>query len=76
MFSTSNSYDAVREGRTHKDYECDVCKNRFSTSNKLARHNRTHTGEKSSECDVCNKKFSQSNDLLKHKRTHNGDKTL
>ena len=37
---------------------------RFSRSDHLAVHERTHTGDKPYECDVCNKRFSQSSTQL------------
>ncbi|KAF4519450.1 hypothetical protein B566_EDAN008677 [Ephemera danica] len=41
------------------------CGKRFARSDELARHTRTHTGEKNFICPVCNKKFMRS-DHLRH----------
>ena len=59
--------------RANKEYECDVCKKRFSVKSSLTVHKRTHTGEKPHECDVCKKIFSQKGNLAKHKQTHTGE---
>ncbi|KAK4881652.1 hypothetical protein RN001_004971 [Aquatica leii] len=48
----------------------DGCGKRFARSDELARHTRTHTGEKNFACPVCNKKFMRSDHLSKHARRH------
>uniref|UniRef100_A0A4W3ITZ7 Kruppel like factor 13 n=1 Tax=Callorhinchus milii TaxID=7868 RepID=A0A4W3ITZ7_CALMI len=46
------------------------CDRRFARSDELARHFRTHTGEKKFHCLVCNKRFMRSDHLTKHARRH------
>lgn len=57
-----------------KPYECNICNRRFTISNHLARHRRTHTKEKPYGCNVCTKRFTRSDDLRKHQRSHSGEK--
>ena len=46
------------------------CGKRFSRSDELQRHVRTHTGEKRFECADCGRRFTRSDHLQKHSRTH------
>ncbi|KAJ8257966.1 hypothetical protein GJAV_G00191670 [Gymnothorax javanicus] len=55
-----------------KQHICHVagCGKRFTRSDELQRHCRTHTGEKKFSCPVCPKRFMRSDHLSKHIKTH------
>ena len=46
------------------------CERRFSRSDELSRHKRTHTGEKKFGCPICHRRFMRSDHLTKHIRRH------
>uniref|UniRef100_A0A8C3F319 C2H2-type domain-containing protein n=1 Tax=Chrysemys picta bellii TaxID=8478 RepID=A0A8C3F319_CHRPI len=46
------------------------CGKRFTRSDELERHVRTHTREKKFTCLLCNKRFTRSDHLSKHQKTH------
>lgn len=69
------------EGRSRtppseRPYACPVetCPRRFSRSDELTRHMRTHTGQKPFQCRICMRNFSRSDHLTTHIRTHTGEK--
>ncbi|XP_051795755.1 zinc finger protein 236-like isoform X2 [Acanthochromis polyacanthus] len=66
--SQMTDHTAVRQ------YDCDVCGQKFTRHYNLNRHKRVHTGEKPFGCDVCSKRFSQPGDLERHKSVHTGEK--
>ena len=55
-----------------KPFACqwDRCGRRFSRSDELSRHKRTHTGEKKFGCTVCARRFMRSDHLAKHVKRH------
>ncbi|XP_078448869.1 uncharacterized protein LOC144717292 isoform X2 [Lampetra planeri] len=55
-------------------FECAQCGRRFSRSEALVFHMRTHTGERPYGCDVCGRAFSLHSNLKVHRRTHTGER--
>uniref|UniRef100_A0AAZ3RLD7 Wilms tumor protein homolog n=1 Tax=Oncorhynchus tshawytscha TaxID=74940 RepID=A0AAZ3RLD7_ONCTS len=79
-----NSNDRARaqaqgEGATsgsskEKRFLCMFCNKGFSSSQKVERHQRVHTGEKPFSCTQCEKRFSRQDTLKRHQRIHTGEK--
>lgn len=55
-----------------RPYVCSwsFCGKKFTRSDELQRHRRTHTGEKRFQCPECLKRFMRSDHLSKHLKTH------
>jgi len=65
---------ALRRVAGERPFACTwlFCTRRFSRSDELQRHIRTHTGDKRFVCQICSKRFMRSDHLNKHQRTHRG----
>ena len=63
---------ALRRVAGERPFACTwlFCTRRFSRSDELQRHMRTHTGDKRFVCSTCSKRFMRSDHLSKHQRTH------
>jgi len=73
---SDNSQNRSRTPPSERPYACPVetCPRRFSRSDELTRHMRTHTGQKPFQCRICMRNFSRSDHLTTHIRTHTGEK--
>ena len=57
-----------------KDFNCEVCGEKFTLKGNLKQHMLTHTKVKAHECDICKKKFTYKSHLVEHFRVHLGEK--
>lgn len=55
-------------------HECGVCGKCFGRSRSLARHQRTHAGDRPFRCLDCGQSFNDSSNLGAHQRAHAGEK--
>lgn len=56
-----------------KRFKCDDCSYTTVRKSDIARHSRTHTGEKPFKCELCFKEFSDKWNLKTHMRTHGNE---
>lgn len=55
-----------------RKYTCSICGRGFTTLGHLARHNRTHTGERKHVCPhpLCDARFARQDNCMQHYKTH------
>ena len=53
-----------------KSIQCEVCSKMFPDKANLARHMRSHTGEKPFICATCGRGFTRKATLISHQSTH------
>ena len=75
-FMTSSARSAHRRQVHQRHHLCQTCDRAFSTSQKLDRHLRTHTGVKEFKCETCKKEFSLEENLKMHYNVHLGKKNF
>lgn len=75
-FVTSSARSAHRRQVHQRHHLCHTCDRAFSTSQKLDRHLRTHTGVKEFKCETCKKEFSLEENLKMHYNVHLGKKNF
>ncbi|XP_033214604.1 zinc finger protein 311-like isoform X2 [Belonocnema kinseyi] len=61
---------AREEDITTRNFPCDLCPKRYPDQNSLARHRKTHTGNRF-QCLECHKSFQNPNVLRRHLSQHN-----
>ncbi|XP_015597519.1 hypermethylated in cancer 2 protein isoform X2 [Cephus cinctus] len=62
---------AREEDITTRNFPCDLCPKRYPDQNSLARHRKTHTGDRPFQCLECHKNFPTSTALRRHLTLHN-----
>ncbi|ODV97438.1 hypothetical protein PACTADRAFT_2005 [Pachysolen tannophilus NRRL Y-2460] len=67
--SRSSPAKRKSKGRSFQCSDFPPCSMSFTRSEHLARHIRSHTGEKPFKCQLCQKNFSRLDNLRQHKQT-------
>lgn len=69
---TDHSTSSVSSSVTKRKHACKTCGRLFTTLGHLARHNRTHTGERKHMCPwpQCEARFARQDNCMQHYKTH------
>lgn len=67
--SAIHAFSVTSRTRPHRCHE-KGCGRAFIRSEHLARHRRTHTGERPFGCRFCAKRFARSDELKRHGKAH------
>ncbi|VDD90150.1 unnamed protein product [Enterobius vermicularis] len=72
--TNQNNTETKQCGSNKRKHSCPLCFQGFKRLDILARHYRTHTGERPFQCSVCSRSFSRTDHLRTHQRTHTNEK--
>lgn len=65
----------VAQRSTDQPYNCEYCTKTFAKRDKLNRHRKIHTGERTYKCEFCSRAFGRSDGLYRHRKVHTGEKS-
>ncbi|EAT41789.1 AAEL006615-PA [Aedes aegypti] len=72
--ASSTSPEPSTTKPTPDHVKCPVCNKHFRSAEYLARHRRTHSGERPYQCEICGKNFSTTSYLVIHRRRHTSER--
>ncbi|KAL1399890.1 hypothetical protein pipiens_007872 [Culex pipiens pipiens] len=72
--TTTTTTEIEQQAKTGGQVKCQVCNKFFRSAEYLARHRRTHSGERPFQCELCGKNFSTMSYLVIHRRRHTSER--
>ena len=60
--------------RRSKQWSCDKCEKKFTSSSGLSTHAVVHSGKRPHSCPCCGKRFNRHGNMVRHQRAHSGVK--